>query len=138
MSCRKRLVEKELGVILPDQYVAFLNKYGYYTDPPLEVYGVRENLRDHDGVPSVIGVTRYYRRLRDLPHRFIVIHRTGEEDEFVCLDTRDGRVYAFSRAFGDRKLADSFDEWFERYIIEFAKEIKRFDKKHKRCNLTEP
>jgi len=131
MSYRKRLVEKELGVILPDQYVAFLNKYGYYTDPPLQVYGVRENLLGHDGAPSVIGVTRIFRS-EGLPHRFIVIHYTGIEDEYVCLDTRDGKVYAFSRVFGNRKIADSFDEWFERDIIEHMKQVKEYDKKHKK------
>ena len=137
MSSRKRLVQKELGVILPDQYVTFLNKYGVYQDPPFEVYGVRESMLGHDGVPSVIGVTRFHRRLDGLPHHLIVIHHTCIEDEFVCLDTLDGKVYAFSRVFGDRKIADSFDEWFERDIIERLKEMREYDKKHKKYESIE-
>jgi len=136
MSSRKRLVQKELGVILPDQYVTFLNKYGVYQDPPFEVYGVRESMLGHDGVPSVIGTTRFHRRLDDLPHRFIVIHDTEVEDEIVCLDTHNGKVYAFSRVFGNRKLADSFNEWFERDIIEYSKEIKKCSKKYEKYKIT--
>jgi len=135
MSKRKRLVENELGVILPRQYADFLKKYGVYRDAPLEVYGVTESMIHHHGVPSVIGATRIF-RLEGLPHRFIVIHDTGMEDEYVCLDTHDGKVYAFSRVFGNRKLADSFDEWFKRDIIEYSKEIKKYNKKYEKYKIT--
>jgi hypothetical protein len=130
MSSRKDTVEKELGVVLPEQYVDFLNKYGIYDDSSLEVYGVTENMLSHDGIPSVIGATRIYRKHEALPKRFLVIHHTGIEDEIVCLDTRDGKIYSFSRELGNRKLANSFNEWFRRDIIEFSKEIKRYSKEH--------
>jgi hypothetical protein len=56
-----------------------------------------------------------------LPHRFLVIEHTGIEDETICLDTKDGKVYSIGWVFGNRKIADSFDEWFKRDIIEFSK-----------------
>jgi len=46
--------------------------------------------------------------------------------------THDGKVYAFSRVFGNRKIADSFDEWFQRNIIEHLKKIKKYDKKYRK------
>ena len=70
----------------------------------------------------MIGATRNRRRLDQLPHRFLVIHHTGIEDEVICLDTEDEKVYSISRVFGNRKVADSFDEWFKRDIIAYVKE----------------
>ena len=40
MSSRKEIVERELGVKVPDQYGAFLEKYGIYNAPGVEVYGI--------------------------------------------------------------------------------------------------
>jgi hypothetical protein len=109
-------------VKIPSQYAAFLEKYGIYEHGSCEVYGVHENLLHFEGVPCVIGATRNGRRFRKLSHRFLLIHHTGVEDEIICLDTESGEVWAFSQDFGDRKIADSFDEWFDRDIIEFYKD----------------
>ncbi|MFC1833884.1 hypothetical protein ACFL2Q_04005 [Thermodesulfobacteriota bacterium] len=75
----------------------------------------------------VIGATKIYRRDDDLPHRFLVIHYTGIADEIFCLDTEDDKVYPFSRAFGNHKVADSFDEWFQQDIIELVKQMEEDD-----------
>jgi len=69
----------------------------------------------------VIGATKTYRRDDGLPHRFIVLQFTGFEDEIVCIRTENERIYAFSRDFDNREIADSFDEWFQRDIIEYYK-----------------
>jgi hypothetical protein len=122
MSSRKEIVEKELRVKVPAQYAAFLEKYGIYEHGSCEVYGINENLLRYDGIPCVIGATQNRRRSMKLPHRFLFIHHTGVEDEIICLDTESGEVWAFSQDFGDRKIANSFDEWFERDIIEFYKD----------------
>jgi len=116
-------VEQELGLKIPAQYAAFLDKYGIYHDPVhgVEIYGIDDTLSNYDGVPCVIGATKNYRRDDGLPHRFIVIQFTGFEDEIVCIDTENERIYAFSRDFDNRKIADSFDEWFQRDIIEYYK-----------------
>jgi hypothetical protein len=119
MPSRKEIVERELGVKVPEQYADFLEKYGIYDPPGVEVYGISDKLLRYDGVPCVIGATEVYRRENSLPNRFLVIQHTGLEDEIVCLDTENEKIYAFSRVFGDRKIADSFNEWFERDIIEF-------------------
>jgi len=119
MSSRKELVEKELQVRVPEQYAAFLEKYGIYDPPGVEVYGINDNLLHYDGIPCVIGATKKRRKTDNLLHRFLVIHHTGVEDEIICLDTENEKVYSISSVFGNRKIADSFDEWFKRDIIEF-------------------
>jgi hypothetical protein len=121
MASRQEIVEQELGVKIPAQYAAFLEKYGIYDPPGVEVYGITDNLLHYDGIPCVIGATKIFRRDEGLPHRFLVIHHTGVEDELICLDTENEKVYSISRDFGNHKIADSFDEWFERDIIEFYK-----------------
>jgi len=121
MLSRKEIVERELGVKVPMQYEVFLDKYGIYDPPGVEVYGITDNLLHYNGVPCVIGVTKNYRRMVSLPHRFLVVHHTDIEDEIICLDTENEKIYSISQVFGDRKIADSFDEWFERDIIEFYK-----------------
>jgi len=121
MSSRKEIVEKELQVRVPSQYAAFLEKYGIYDPPGVEVYGINDKLLHYDGIPCVIGATKNYRRTENLPHRFLVIHHTGIEDEIICLDTENEKVYSISGEFGNHKIADSFDEWFERDILEFYK-----------------
>jgi hypothetical protein len=121
MSSRKKIVERELKVKLPKQYALFLEKYGIYHAPGVEVYGISDKLMHYDGLPCVIGATKNCRKREGLPHRFLVIHHTGIEDEMICLDTEDEKVYSISWVFGNRKIADSFEEWFQRDIIEFYK-----------------
>jgi len=125
LQSRKDIVERALGVKLPAQYAAFLEAMGDYTDFGIEVYGLTDDTIDVEKMPCVIGATKIYRRDNRLPHRLLVIHYTGIEDEFVSLDTEDEKVYAFSRFFGDRKVADSFDEWFEKDILAYVTERKR-------------
>jgi hypothetical protein len=129
MSSRTEIVENELKVKIPSEYSAFLERYGIYDPPGIEVYGITENLLHYDGIPCVIGATKNRRKLYQLPHRFFVIHHTGIEDEVICLDTEDEKVYSISRVFGDHKIADSFSEWFERDIIAYVKER---EKRHKK------
>jgi hypothetical protein len=117
MSWRAETVEKALGVKIPEQYRDFLEKYGIYNDIGVEVYGITENLTRFTGVPCVIGATESLRRDYDLPIRFLALEYTGLEDEHICLDTEDGKVYAISKWLGDLKVADSFNEWFYGDII---------------------
>lgn len=44
----------------------------------------------------------------------------------ICLDTENEKVYSISRVFGNQKIADSFDEWFSRDIIEFHKRPNKY------------
>jgi hypothetical protein len=105
-------------VRVPDQYADFLDNYGIYHAPGIEVFGMSNRLSDYDGMPCVIGATKIRRTRHFLAHRYLVLYYTGTEDEFVCLDTEDERVYSVSWVFGNRKIADSFDEWFQRDILE--------------------
>jgi hypothetical protein len=122
MASRKEIVERELGVRVPAQYAAFLEKYGIYHTFGVEVYGISDSLLRYDGIPCVIGATELYRRTIDLPHRFLVLYHSGYEDEMICLDTEDEKVYSISWTFGTHKFADSFDEWFQTDILDYVKE----------------
>ncbi len=121
MLSRKEIVEQELGVRVPEQYAAFLEKYGIFHAFGIEVYGISDDLLTYDGVPCVIGATKNYRRDHDLPHRFLVLENVGVDGIITCLDTEDEKVYSISYVYGDEKLADSFDEWFQRDIIDRSK-----------------
>ena len=121
MPSRREIVEKELGVRVPEQYARFLEKYGIYHATGIEVYGISDRLLSYDGSPCVIGVTQSWRR-SGLPHRFIVVEDIGVEDLIVCLDTEDEKVYQISRVYGDCKIADSFDEWFEKEVLEYLRQ----------------
>jgi len=122
MRLRKEIVEKELGVTVPEQYAAFLEKYGILNAERREVYGIHDNLLGYDGSPCVIGVTQIFRRDEGLPHRFLVVENIGVDGVIICLDTEDEKVYQISRVYGDCKIADSFDEWFETDILEYLKQ----------------
>jgi hypothetical protein len=122
MASRKVIVERELGVRIPEQYAIFLDKYGIFESIGIEVYGISDDVLRYDGIPSVIGATKNMRRRENLPHRFLALFHSGYEDEVMCLDTEDEKVYSVSRVFGTRKFADSFDEWFEKDIIQYIKE----------------
>lgn len=118
------MVESALGVKVPEQYERLLNKYGIYRDFGIQVFGIDDDLLTYEGIPCVIGATKIYRKDYNYPHRLLVIHYTGLEDEFVCLDTEDEKIYAMSWVFGNRKIADSFDEWFNRDILPHRKKKK--------------
>jgi hypothetical protein len=86
------------------------------------VYGISDSLLGYDGSPCVIGVTRIVRRDEGLPHRLLVVEDIGVDVVIICLDTEDEKVYEISRVYGDRNIADSFDEWFEKDILEFVRQ----------------
>jgi hypothetical protein len=123
MASRKQVVERELGVKVPKQYATYLEEYGIYEAPGVEVYGMSDDLLRFDGPPCVIGATQARRRRDNLPHRFIALQHTGLEDETICLDTEDGTVHSRSRDFGNHKIAESFNEWFERDILNPSEEM---------------
>ena len=122
MPSRKEIVERELGVRVPEQYGAYLEKYGIFQARGREVYGIHDSLWGCDGSPCVIGVTQNFRRDEGLPHRFLVVENIGVDGVIICLDTEDEKVYQISRVYGDCKIADSFDEWFETDILEYLKQ----------------
>jgi hypothetical protein len=107
----QELVEKELGVGLPTDYIEFLNKYGIYEDDGIEIYGIDDEVKDINKIPCVIGATKTFRTESNLPHHYIAIQHTGYEDELICLDTKSGTIHSLSFE-GEKKIADSFREWF--------------------------
>ena len=125
MPSKAQIVEAALGVKVPKQYERFLNKYGIYRTFGIDVFGIDDDLLSYEGIPCVIGATKIYRKEYNYPHRLLVLQYTGFEDEFVCLDTENEKIYIMSRYTGNRKIADSFDEWFNRDILSESKKKKR-------------
>jgi hypothetical protein len=130
MSTRTEIVEETLGVKVPEQYSVFLETRGDFQTYGIEVYGMGPKLLRYDGIPCVIGATELCRRDRELHHRFLVIQHTGFEGEIICLDTEDGTVHSISRYLGNHKIADSFDEWFQRDILDYVRERDKHTQEH--------
>jgi hypothetical protein len=124
MSSRREIVEKELDVKIPEDYAVFLEKYGIYRAEGVEVYGMSDDLEHFGGPPCVIGATQTYRRQDGLPHRFLMLHSTGFDGEIMCLDTENGKVYSAKPGHPIHPTADSFDEWFDGYILNPPREIR--------------
>jgi hypothetical protein len=119
MASRIEIVERELDVRVPQQYATFLEKHGIFRAKGRVVYGIHDKLLRYDGSPCVIGVTQSFRRDEGLPHSLLVIEDLGVDGVIICLDTEDEKVYQISRVYGDCKIADSFDEWFEKEVLEY-------------------
>jgi hypothetical protein len=120
MASRKEIVERELGVSVPEQYARFLDNYGIYNEGANEVYGFHERLLGWDGIPCVIGATNLERDLNGIDPHWIVVYNTGFEGELVLLNSIDGTVHrqVYGGAPGETlKIADCFDDWFETEIL---------------------
>ena len=73
-----------LNVRLPNDYSAFLEKFGCGNFGSEEIYGITAS---HTGIPSVIWATENERGAdNEFPSEFIVINYSGGEEIF-CLDT---------------------------------------------------
>lgn len=123
MASRREIVEYELGVRLPDQYARYLEEYGIYDVGGDEVYGIHEELLGYDGIPCVIGGTRLWREIHGYAEHFIMLQATGFESEVILLDTQSGEVFLCG-FWGMHKIADCFDEWFEKEILARHREWK--------------
>lgn len=111
------IIEKELGVTLPSDYVTFLEDYGVYDEDGIEIYGYDDDIIDPDQLPCVIGATKLL--WQDYPQyrgTFLSLHFSGAENEQVVLNTVTGDVYMLTDE-GTEKIADSFEEWFKGEIL---------------------
>ncbi|MCF8076517.1 MAG: SMI1/KNR4 family protein [Desulfotignum sp.] len=109
---RSNLVEKALGVVLPEDYALFLEQYGFMTIDGMEIFGYSEQVKDIDEIPCVIGATRRYRPLYGLKDDQIVLAVTDFEEVLIVLDTSSGAVLETGFT-GQKRIADSFAQWFE-------------------------
>lgn len=97
--------EKRLSVELPDQYKAFLRRYGHGGLDGFEVIGVAKN-----GKLLFVDVTMLYRQ-HGLPNQFIVIE---DCDEWIyCIDCNAGSVVYWEHG----EVAPAFD-CFDAYLMD--------------------
>lgn len=105
-------LESLLGLSLPSDYKAFIDKVGYlYLDHiGIEVYGFAPNF-DIEKIPCVVAATRQNREMYKLSDSEIVISHTGFEELIVLLDTVTGFVSELGFNGVRDKTADSFSSW---------------------------
>lgn len=110
LGSRTHYVERRLGVKLPQDYAAFIERHGIHSVNGVEVYGYDERVVDPEKIPCVIGATHLYGRDYRLEEGILVISHTGVEDIIVLLDTSTGSIFE-AGADTRTKVASSFNEW---------------------------
>ena len=99
------LVEKELGISIPSQYLWFLKKYGHGGLNGFEILGVGKNKK------MIFKDETLKYRTYGLPNHLIIIENC---DEWVyCLDSLSGKVKMWSR---EENLIDDAYETFIDYL----------------------
>lgn len=118
---RSRDFGKALGVKLPADYLKFMERYGdRLADDPINQEGFIEGLGTGH---FAVGTTLAFRSSsRDFPRHFIIVGYAGKKtivvnrayeefDDYVALDTRDGRI-AFMDALGTTiETSENFQDW---------------------------
>jgi hypothetical protein len=106
--------EQFLGVQFPDDYRAFLERWGTLAIGPLEFYGITGDAFESSSVPNAIWFTSVKRKQLGLPNELVILYDNNGV-EYYCLDTRDGkksRVVVWdthSRAVSSVKADSLFD-----------------------------
>lgn len=95
--------QQELGVDLPEEYVAFLNRYGHGGLDGFEILGV-----GLDGSNIFLQATIDYRK-HGLPKNLVVIEDCDEWLE--CLDCDTGEVVSWSMDGDIAPTAPNFDDF---------------------------
>lgn len=108
MPSRTQIVERCLGVKLPNDYAQWLESF--------------EDIGDY---PCVIGATERYRDHPLLNNDDLMIHFDEYLNTLVVLSCRDGGVYNVDFSYR-HKIAESFAEWFEKFK-DFEKRVSEED-----------
>lgn len=103
--------EGRLGLSLPEQFLEFLQRFGYGGLDGFEVLGTLP-----DGTNVFVEETIEYRRL-GLPNNLIVIENCDEW--LYCLDCTDGSVVSWDFANG---IENAFDD-FNAYLRDRIKDV---------------
>ena len=144
---RYRDFGKALGVKLPGEYLKFMERYGdRLTDDPINQKGFIEGLGTSH---FAVGTTLAFRSSsRDFSRHFviigyagkktIVVNRTYEEfDDYVALDTRDGKVVLMDALGTTVETAENFQSWVApRLQSARINELKRILSRKTTSNLT--
>jgi len=105
------LVENELNVKLPLEYVEFIKKYGTLSTENGEIFGIDKEMEDFEKIPCVIGATKLYRRSYPISDNEIVISFDDLFNEVVVLDTLSGEVYRINQQGKRTLVASNFSEF---------------------------
>ena len=94
---RSEFVEKKLNVELPSDYKEFIDSIGFISDERGEIYGYKENIKDSEKIPCVIGATLLYRDdYPNIEENEIVISFDEYKNAPIILNTKNGEVYLVS------------------------------------------
>ncbi len=116
-----------LGVRFPEDYAGFMESHGKrLSEDPIHAESWVRGLGSPD---FVIGTTLAFRsRISNFRKENVVIGYVGiknvivnkvpeQIDEYLMLDTRDGRVLAVDTFGATNKIAGSFEEWIEPELL---------------------
>lgn len=96
-------VVNSLGVVIPDQYLCYLNEYSQGGIAGVEVLGI-----GLDGSIVFLEETLEYRK-EGLPHNLVVIENCDEW--LYCIDCKTGEVVSWSFGGLEKKEFDCFDDF---------------------------
>lgn len=117
MSNRTKTIEKNLDVILPQEYKIFVDNIGIISDEGDEVFGYIENI-DIEKIPCVIGATKLYKKdYKNISSKEIVISFDEYKNLPIVLNTESGHVYNVD--FDEKtQVNSSFKKWLNEKIGE--------------------
>ena len=109
-----KLIEKELHVKLPIDYVEFIKNYGTVSNEYYEIFGIDEEMEDFEKIPCVIGATKLYKKTFPIEDDEIVISFDDLLNEIVILNTTSGIVYRKNQQGKMTKVSSSFQKFLEK------------------------
>lgn len=95
--------QNQLGVVIPQQFVDYLNAYSFGGIGGIEILGIGLN-----GKMTFLDATLRYRE-HGLPNNLLVVENCDEW--LYCLDCDTGEVVSWSQADGARREYPSFDDF---------------------------
>lgn len=111
------MVEKELGVSLPDDYKLFLMDFGSGDYNGVEIYGTGKKF-SHKSIPSVIFATKEQRKGdARFPMSFLVIGNDGSGN-LICLDCEKDKVFYWGLSLEDAEPQEKISDNFVQYVVE--------------------
>ena len=117
MSNRTKIIEKNLNVILPEDYKKFIDNIGIISNERGEVFGYIENI-DINKIPCVIGATKLYKEdYKNISTKEIVISFDDFKNSPIILDTKNGSIYNVD--FNKKtQISLNFIKWLNKKIEE--------------------
>ena len=111
------LINRELNINTPEDYIYFLEKYSKNEKYLSDIYFIDSSMFDYDKIPCVIGATKKFRDLNIIPKQNSMAIM-NKDDIIYYLDTNDNSIHEIIDFSIDRNMNISFAEWVNNIIGE--------------------